>query len=105
VVIALLYHAAVCGSQAAFVVRRFPTKIRSGGTPKGFHIAGIFGQALAPIICVAMPDRHDISLVVSLYVVVVLAVTTAWVLVASETSRIDQHAHLVDERAGERSSR
>jgi hypothetical protein len=103
VVIALFYHAAVCGSQAAFV-GRFPSKIRCGGTPKSFQIAGIFGQALASIICVAMLDRHDISLVVSLYVVV-LAVTTAFVPLAAETSRIDQQGDLVDQRAGERGTR
>jgi hypothetical protein len=48
--------------------------------------------------------RHDISLMVSPYVVLVLDVTTACVL-AAQTSRIGQHADLVDQRAWERCPR
>jgi hypothetical protein len=51
-------------------------------------------------------DRsRELSILVSLYVVVVLAVTTACVLVAAETSRVDKDADLVDQRAGERCPR
>jgi hypothetical protein len=53
-------------------------------------------------ISVALLDRFDTSLVVSLYVVAVLAVTTACVLAAPETSQTDLHADPVDQRAGNR---
>jgi hypothetical protein len=41
---------------------------------------------------VALLDRYDTSLAVSLYVVAMLAVTTVCVLLAPETSRVDLHA-------------
>ena len=104
-VLITLFFQAAYGSQAAFVVGRFPTKIRCGGAPMGFQLAGIFGHSPAQIIWVAMLERHDISFVVSLYVMVVLAVTAACVLVAAETSRVDKDADLVDQRAGERCPR
>jgi hypothetical protein len=58
----------------------------------GYQLAGILGGALAPIISVALLDRYDMSLVVSLYVVAMLAITAVCVLAAPETSRIDLHA-------------
>jgi hypothetical protein len=103
--IALFFHAAAHGSQAATLVGRFPTSILCGYASKGCQIAGIFGQALAPFICVAILERHDISLLASPNLVVVPAVTTACVLVAAEASRIDQYADLIEQRAGERCRR
>jgi fucose permease len=57
----------------------------------GYQLAGIVGGALAPIIATALLDRYDTSLVVSAYVVVVLAITALCVLIAPETSRLDLH--------------
>ena len=71
-VVALIFHAAMYGPQAAFIAEMFPTKIRYTGASMGYQLAGIFGGALAPIISVALLDRYDTSLVVSLYVVAVL---------------------------------
>ena len=105
VVVALFFHAAMYGPQAAFIAEMFPTRIRYTGASMGYQLAGIFGGALAPIISVALLDRYDTSLVVSVYVVVVLALTTVCVLLAPETSRIDLHADPVDERTGERGAR
>ena len=100
VVVALFFHAAMYGPQAAFIAEMFPTRIRYTGASMGYQLAGIFGGALAPIISVALLDRYDTSLVVSLYVVLVLALTTVCVLLAPETSQIDLHADPADERAG-----
>jgi metabolite-proton symporter len=102
VVVALFFHAAMYGPQAAFIAEMFPTKIRYTGASMGYQLAGIFGGALAPIISVALLGRFDTSLVVSLYVVAVLALTTACVLLAPETSQIDLHADPVDEPAAVR---
>lgn len=98
VVVALIFHAAMYGPQAAFIAEMFPTKIRYTGASMGYQLAGIFGGALAPIISVALLDRYDTSLVVSLYVVAVLTLTTVCVLLAPETSQIDLHVDPVDER-------
>ncbi len=99
-VVALVLHAAMYGTQASFIAEMFPTRVRYSGASMGYQVAGIFGGALAPIISVALLDRFDTSLVVSLYVVAVLTITTVCVLLAPETSRIDLHDDPVDERAG-----
>jgi metabolite-proton symporter len=99
VVVALFFHAAMYGPQAAFIAEMFPTRIRYTGASMGYQLAGIFGGALAPMISVALLDSYDTSLVVSVYVLVVLAVTTVCVLLAPETSQIDLHADPVDDRA------
>jgi metabolite-proton symporter len=91
-VVALLLHAAMYGTQASFIAEMFPTRVRYSGASMGYQLAGILGGALAPLISVALLDRFDTSVVVSLYVVAMLAVTTVCVLAAPETSRIDLHA-------------
>ncbi len=93
-VIALLFHAAMYGPQASFIAEMFPTKIRYSGASMGYQLAGIFGGALAPIISVALLDRYDTSLVVSLYVLAVLALTTFCVVVSAETSGTDLQADI-----------
>jgi metabolite-proton symporter len=91
-VVALALHAAMYGPQASFIAEMFPTRVRYSGASMGYQLAGILGGALAPIISVALLDRYDTSLVVSLYVVAMLAITAVCVLAAPETSRIDLHA-------------
>ncbi len=91
--VALFFHAAMYGPQASFIAEMFPTKVRYTGASMGYQLAGILGGALAPIISVALLDRFDTSLVVSLYVVAMLAISAACVLAAPETSRIDLHTH------------
>jgi len=90
-VVALVFHAAMYGPQAAFIAEMFPTKVRYSGASMGYQLAGIFGGALAPIISVFLLDRFDTWLSVAVYVVGVLIVTTLCVLAAPETSRIDLH--------------
>ena len=58
----------------------------------------MLGGALAPIISIALLDRFDSPLPVSLYVLAGLAVTAVSVWLAPETARIDLH----EEPAGER---
>jgi metabolite-proton symporter len=98
-VVALFFHAAMYGPQAAFIAEMFPTKVRYTGASMGYQLAGIFGGALAPIISVALLDKYDTSLVVSLYVVAVLALTTLCVVLAPETSGTDLHEVGADAKA------
>lgn len=104
-VIALLFHAAMYGPQASFIAEMFPTKIRYSGASMGYQLAGIFGGALAPLISVALLNRYDTSLAVSLYVLAVLALTTFCVVVSAETSGTDLQADTVSERPGAREPR
>jgi metabolite-proton symporter len=91
-VVSLVFHAAMYGPQASFIAEMFPTRVRYTGASMGYQLAGILGGALAPIISVALLDRFDTSLVVSLYVVLMLALTTVCVLLSPETSRLDLQA-------------
>ena len=96
-VVALIFHAAMYGPQAAFITEMFPTKVRYTGASMGYQLAGILGGALAPIISVALLDRFDSSVVVSVYAVAMIAITIVCVALAPETSRIDLHADPVEE--------
>ncbi len=98
-VVALVFHAAMYGPQASFIAEMFPTRVRYTGASMGYQLAGILGGALAPIISVALLDRYDTSLVVSVYVVLVLALTTVCVLLSPETSRLDLKADPVGQHA------
>jgi metabolite-proton symporter len=91
-VVALVFHAAMYGPQAAFISEMFPTKVRYTGASMGYQLAGIIGGALAPIISVALLDRFDTSIAVSVYALAMLLVTIICVLIAPETSKIDLHA-------------
>jgi metabolite-proton symporter len=97
-VVALVFHAAMYGPQAAFITEMFPTRVRYSGASMGYQLAGILGGALAPIISVALLDRYDTSLAVSVYVVAMLLVTITCVLLAPETSRLDLQGEPADER-------
>jgi MFS family permease len=96
-VVALIFHAAMYGPQAAFITEMFPTKVRYTGASMGYQLAGILGGALAPIISVALLDHFDTSVAVSVYAVAMIAITLTCVLLAPETSRIDLHADPVEE--------
>jgi metabolite-proton symporter len=91
-VVALVFHAAMYGPQAAFISEMFPTRVRYTGASMGYQLAGIIGGALAPIISVALLNRYDTSIAVSIYAVAMLLVTIICVLLAPETSKIDLHA-------------
>jgi MFS family permease len=92
VVVALILHASLYGPQASFIAEMFPTKVRYTGASMGYQLAGIIGGALAPIISVALLDRFDTSVAVSVYALAMLLVTIICVFLAPETSKIDLHA-------------
>jgi metabolite-proton symporter len=99
-VIALLFHAAMYGPQAAFVSELFSTRLRYSGASLGYQIAGVLGGALAPIVSIALLNRFSSWVAVAWYVVAMLLITIVSVFVAGETSRIDLHA----EHSGARAS-
>jgi MFS family permease len=98
-VVALLFHAAMYGPQAAFISELFSTRLRYSGASLGYQIAGVLGGALAPIISIALLDRFAAWVAVALYVSATLLITIVAVIAAQETSRIDLHAERPEERA------
>jgi metabolite-proton symporter len=91
-VVALIMHAAMYGPQASFIAEMFPTAVRYSGASMGYQVAGILGGALAPIIATALLNRYQSSIFVSVYVLVVLAITVTCVFLARETARADLDA-------------
>jgi len=98
-VVALVFHAAMYGPQAAFIAELFSTRLRYSGASLGYQIAGVLGGALAPIISIALLGRFDTWLAISLYVSAMLLITIVAVFAAQETSTINLHAEKPTERA------
>jgi MFS family permease len=94
----LLCHAAMYGPQAAFISELFSTRARYSGASLGYQIAGVLGGALAPIISIALLDRFDSALPVSLYVLAGLVITMVSVWLAPETARLDLQEEPPDDR-------
>ena len=88
-VVALVFHAAMYATQASFIAEMFPPRIRYSGASMGNQLAGIAGRAQPPLVATALLGAYRSSLAVSIYVVVVLAITVVCVLLARETSRVD----------------
>lgn len=95
-VVALIFHAAMYGPQAAFIAEMFPTKVRYTGASMGYQLAGILGGALAPIISVALLNQYHTSVAVSLYALAMLVITITCVLLAAETSKTDLQAEDIE---------
>jgi metabolite-proton symporter len=104
-VVALLLHAAMYGPQAAFIAEMFPTAVRYTGASMGYQLAGILGGALAPIIATALLNRYESSVFISVYVLVVLAITVLCVVLARETAKVDLDEEDAEYRARLGSSR
>jgi MFS family permease len=87
--VALAFHAAMYGPQAAFISELFGTRVRYSGASLGYQLAGVLGGALAPIISVWLLDRTGSAWPVTIYVVAMLVITIVSVLVAPETAGTD----------------
>jgi metabolite-proton symporter len=85
-----LFHAAMYGPQAAFFSELFGTKVRYSGASLGYQLASPLSGGLAPLIATALLQwSNQRPWPVSLYVVVMVAVTVVSVAAATETARSD----------------
>src|SRR5207248_1915467 len=98
-VVALVFHAAMYGPQAAFIAELFSTRLRYSGASLGYQVAGVLGGALAPIISIALLSRFDTWLAVTAYVCAMLLITIVAVFAAQETARTNLHAEKPEERS------
>jgi len=83
-----LGHAAVYGVQASFYAELFGTRVRYSGASFSYQISGIFGGALAPIIATALYPTGG-TLLISVYIAAVCALSVVCYALASETYRKD----------------
>jgi metabolite-proton symporter len=98
VVVALLMHAAMYGTQAAFLAEIFPTRIRYSGISLASQVSSVFAGALAPIVALALLKQTGSATPVAIYVAAGCAISLIATLLARET-RGETFAEL-DERHG-----
>lgn len=93
--IALLFglcigHAAMHGSQAAFISELFKTRVRYSGAAIAYHLSAAFSGGLAPLIATALVIwSGGKSWPVSIYLIIMSFITILSVLMAKETSQKD----------------
>ncbi|GAA4982005.1 MFS transporter [Kineococcus glutinatus] len=88
VVVGLVLHGAMYGPQAAFIAECFPTRLRYTGSSIAYQLTSIVAGSLAPIIAVALLDRTDSSLPISVYVAASCVVTVVAALTAHDRTGV-----------------
>ncbi|AHY45899.1 MFS transporter, metabolite:H+ symporter (MHS) family protein [Rubrobacter radiotolerans] len=87
IVLALVGHAAMYGTQGAFFSELFGTRVRYSGASLGYQLASVFAGGLSPIIAVALLAWAGSYWPVALYLCFMALITIASVYLASETFR------------------
>jgi hypothetical protein len=77
------------GPLASYLPEMFDTRVRCTGASVSFQLAGIFGNAPAPLIATGLLAYYQSSVPVSLYVSASLALVVVCALLARETAHID----------------
>ncbi|MFH8491071.1 MFS transporter [Streptomyces longisporoflavus] len=88
IVIGLLVHALMYAGQPALMAEMFPTRIRYSGISLGYQVTSVVAGSLAPIIAVALLDRYDSSMPISLYLAAASVLTLVAVAFTRETRGI-----------------
>ena len=84
VVIGLVIHASLWGTQASFITEQFPTRLRYTGSSLSYTLAGVVAAA-TPAALVALQSQFQASWAPAAYVIFLLLVTS--VVVLGSTSR------------------
>lgn len=85
ITIGLVGHAAMYAPQAAFFSELFGTKVRYSGASIGYQLASPLAGGLAPLIANSLLNWSGGSWPVSVYLMVMAAITLVSVLLAAET--------------------
>jgi MFS family permease len=82
-------HGLIVGGMSPMFVELFPTSARYTGFSVGYQVASVAGGALAPIIGVALLNRYEATLPVSLYALAMALPALAAVALVAETRGTD----------------
>ena len=85
-------HAAMYGPQASFFSELFGTRVRYTGASLGYQLSSVIAGGLSPLVATGLLRRTGSSWPIALYIIVMAAVTTVSVLLASETAHKEIHA-------------
>jgi MFS family permease len=88
IMIGLVVHALMYAAQPAIMAEMFPTRIRYSGVSLGYQVTSIVAGSLAPIIAVALLERYDSSVPISLYLAAGCVLTLIAVAALRETRGI-----------------
>jgi MFS family permease len=88
-VIGLVAQGLMYGPQAAYFSEMFPTRMRYTGISISAQVTSIFAGAAAPIIAGSLLAAYSASLPITIYLVIVMAVTAVALFAARETRGID----------------
>jgi metabolite-proton symporter len=99
--VGMIIHAAMWGPLASYLPEMFDTRVRCTGASVSFQLAGIFGNAPAPLIATQLLAIFNSSVPVSLYVSASLILVAVCALLAKDTAHIDLGTlKLADDAAG-----
>ncbi|WP_293675810.1 MFS transporter [uncultured Phenylobacterium sp.] len=84
-VVALVFHAAMYGPQAAFLAEMFPTRFRYSGVSLSYQVTSIFAGSLAPLIAAALLAATGSGTPVAIYVAGASLISGVAALLARET--------------------
>ena len=99
VVIALAVgHAGMYGPQASFFSELFGTRVRYTGASIGYQLSSVIAGGLSPLIATDLLRRTGGSWPIALYIVVMAAVTTVSVFLASETAHSEIGADMAERK-------
>ena len=94
-----IFHAWLYGPEAAFISERFGTRLRYTGASLGYQLASITAGGPAPIIAVALIATYHSYVPISIYIIIMCAITFASVFglveYSSKATAVD-----VEEREG-----
>ena len=98
IVLSLVGHAAMYGTQGAFFSELFGTRVRYSGASLGYQLASVFAGALSPLIAVALLGAFDSYVPVALYLMFMALITIVAVFFATESYQDDLSATHAAER-------
>ncbi|GAA1869703.1 MFS transporter [Brevibacterium marinum] len=102
-VIGLTLHAMMFGPQAALFAEMFPADVRYFGASLGFQLASVFAGGLAPMIMVSLIEATGTSASVSVYIIVMAAIT--FIAVYTIRERFQANLHETSRDIAERTAR
>ncbi len=98
IVLSLVGHAAMYGTQGAFFSELFGTRVRYSGASLGYQLASVFAGALSPLIAVALLGAFDSYVPVALFLMFMALITIVAVFFSTESYQDDLSATHAAER-------
>jgi hypothetical protein len=86
IIVSIVIHDMMYGPQAAFIAESFPTRLRYSGASLGYQLAAIVSGGPAPVIASYLMHRYGTSSAISVYLMVLGAVTIAATIMLKERS-------------------